>query len=87
MDLAVSGSRVIILMEHCDSKQRAKLVAQCSYPLTAPECVDVIVTDLAILERVNGKFTVTGIVKGFTKDEIQSLTPMNVEFSDNIRVI
>ena len=87
MDLAISGSKVIILMEHCDSKERPKLVSQCSYPLTAPECVDVIVTDLAILERIDGKFTVTGIVEGFTKDEIRSLTPMNVAFSDNIRVI
>lgn len=87
MDLAASGSRVIVLMEHCDSKGRPKLVANCHYPLTAPACVHVVVTDLTIMEMRNGKFTVTGIVEGFTKEEIASLTPMDIAFSDKIDVI
>jgi 3-oxoacid CoA-transferase len=85
MDLAVSGSRVIALMEHCDSKGRPKLVETCSFPLTAPRCVDAVVTDLVVLERIDGVFTVTAMVEGFTSDEIRSITPMKIAFADQIR--
>ncbi|MDR3516644.1 MAG: 3-oxoacid CoA-transferase subunit A [Azospirillaceae bacterium] len=87
MDLAASGSRVIVLMEHCDSKGQPKLVETCSCPLTAPACVDVVVTDLAILERIEGRFVVTALVEGFTIDEIKSITPMTISFADQIRLM
>ncbi len=87
MDLASSGSRLIVLMEHSDSKGRPKLVAQCNYPLTAPGCVDVVVTDLAVLERIDGRFVVTAMVEGFSQDEIRSITPMDVGFADHVRSI
>ena len=38
-------------MEHRDSKDRPKLVRKTTYPLTGADCVDVVVTDLAILRR------------------------------------
>ena len=85
MDLAASGSRVIVLMEHCDSKGKPKLVQSCTCPITAPGCVDVVVTDLAVLERIDGRFLVTAMVDGFTADEVKSITPMKVGFADNIR--
>lgn len=87
MDLAASGSRVIVLMEHCDSKGRSKLVSSCKYPLTAPGCVNVVVTDLAVMEMQNGKFTVTAIVEGFSKEEIASLTPIDLQFAEVIETI
>ncbi|MDI4655334.1 3-oxoacid CoA-transferase [Xanthobacter autotrophicus] len=87
MDLAASGSHVIALMEHCDSKGNPKLVQTCSCPLTAPACVDVVVTDLAVLERIDGRFVVTALVEGFTRDEIQSITPMKIDFADQIRAM
>jgi 3-oxoacid CoA-transferase len=87
MDLAASGSRVIVLMEHSDSKGRPKLVANCNCPLTAPECVSVVVTDLAILERKEGKFVVTAMVEGFTQEEIKSITPIDFEFAEEVRTI
>lgn len=87
MDLAASGSRVIVLMEHSDSKGRPKLVSECTYPLTAPGCVNVVVTDLAIMEMREGTFTVTAIVEGFSKEEIVALTPMTLAFSEEIASI
>ncbi len=51
MDLAVGARQLIVTMEHTDSKGRPKLVRECSYPLTAPERVDTVVTDLALLQR------------------------------------
>jgi len=76
---------VIVLMEHCDSKGKPKLLETCSCPLTAPGCVDVVVTDLAQLEWIDGRFVVTAMVDGFTVEEIKSITPMKIGFADQIR--
>src|SRR5438132_8684410 len=58
MDLVAGGRTVMVLMEHRDSRGRAKLVRSCTYPLTGVSCVDVVVTDLAVLRRRDGRFVV-----------------------------
>lgn len=87
MDLASSGSQMIIVMEHQDSDGNPKLVAECAYPITAPACVDIIVTDLALLRRQGDGFRVTEIVEGFTAEDIRALTPMSLTFADDLAVI
>jgi len=54
MDLAVGARQVIAMCEHTDSAGRPKLVGACSFEVTAPGCVDIVVTDLAVLRRVSG---------------------------------
>ena len=49
MDMVAGGASVMVLMEHRDSRDRAKLVRSCTYPLTGAACVDIVVTDLAVL--------------------------------------
>ncbi|MDE3077488.1 MAG: 3-oxoacid CoA-transferase subunit A, partial [Chloroflexota bacterium] len=56
MDLVSGGNQLIIVMEHRDSRDRPKLVRHCEYALTGRECVDVVVTDLALLVRRDGAF-------------------------------
>ena len=58
MDLVASGRTVMVLMEHRDSRDRAKLVRSCTYPLTGAACVDIVVTDLAVLRRA--RWTILG---------------------------
>ncbi len=48
MDLAVGARQVIAMLEHTDSAGAPKLVEACEFAITAPGCVDVIVTDLAL---------------------------------------
>ncbi|NKN38197.1 3-oxoacid CoA-transferase subunit A [Agrobacterium sp. a22-2] len=84
MDLAASGSQVIVLMEHCDGKGQPKLVRDCAYPLTAPACVDMVITDLALLIRKGDGFEVTEIAEGFSPDEIRALTPIDITFAASI---
>jgi len=79
MDLVAGKKTLIIMMEHRDSKGRAKLVHKAEYPLTGVNCVDVVVTDLAILRRVDGHFVVEEIADGFTFDEIQALTEFELK--------
>jgi 3-oxoacid CoA-transferase len=79
MDLIAGKQTLIVMMEHRDSRGRAKLVRQVGLPVTAPACVDVVVTDLAVLRRNNGDWTLEEIAAGFTPDEIQSLTDLDLK--------
>ena len=78
MDLVAGKKQLIVMMEHRDSKDRPKLVKQTAYPLTGLACVDVVVTDLAVLRRTTLGWTLEQCAPGFTADEVQSLTDMPV---------
>jgi 3-oxoacid CoA-transferase len=78
MDMVAGGATVMVLMEHRDSQDRAKLVRSCTYPLTGAGCVDIVVTDLAVLRRRNGRFTVEDVAPGFSPEEVVALTEMDI---------
>ncbi|HEV7666169.1 MAG TPA: 3-oxoacid CoA-transferase subunit A [Chloroflexota bacterium] len=81
MDLVAGKQLLIVMMEHQDSRGRPKLVRQTAYPLTGVDCVDVVVTDLAILRRVGGQFLVAAVADGFSFEEVQSLTEMDIRLA------
>ncbi|HEX5996215.1 MAG TPA: 3-oxoacid CoA-transferase [Jiangellales bacterium] len=89
MDLAVGARRVIVMLEHTDSQGRPKLVERCDFPLTAPSCVNTVVTDLALLHREpeSGRFRLDEIARGFTVDDVLSLTGMPVTVADPVGVM
>jgi 3-oxoacid CoA-transferase len=86
MDMVAGGGTVMILMEHRDSRDRAKLVKRCTYPLTGSRCVDIVVTDLAVLRRRrDGGFVLEDIAPGFTPEEVIGLTEMEPAISPALR--
>jgi 3-oxoacid CoA-transferase len=87
MDLVAGARQLIIVMEHVDSQGRSKLVKECSYPLTGAACVDVVVTDLALLRRHGGRFVIEEIAPGFTPEEVIALTEMEVGVADEPAVL
>jgi 3-oxoacid CoA-transferase len=87
MDLVVGARQLIIVMEHRDSKDRPKLVRSCEYPLTAAGCVDVVVTDLALLVRRDGAFWLDEVAPGFTPAEVAGLTAMDVQIPAHVGVM
>jgi 3-oxoacid CoA-transferase len=86
MDLVASGSSVIVVMEHRDSRGRAKLVPRCSYPLTGAGCVEAVVTDLALLRRREGVFVLEEVAPGFSPAEVLALTDMEVRLAPEVGV-
>ena len=48
--LDFGGGRVVVMMEHTDWRGRPRIVARCGLPVIGQQCVDRIITDLAIVE-------------------------------------
>jgi 3-oxoacid CoA-transferase subunit B len=74
MDLAFGAKRVIIAMNHVTKDGQPRIVKKCSYELTAPACVDLIVTDVAVVEVTDGGLVLKEVAPGWTPEEVQQLT-------------
>jgi len=84
MDLVAGKKTLIVMMEHRDSKDRPKLVRRTTMPLTGRACVDIVVTDLAILRWVDGGFVMEEVAEGFSPQEVLALTDMEVRISPKL---
>ncbi len=87
MDLAVGAKRVIVTMEHTTKDGKPKIVKECTYPLTAKECVDLIVTDLAVIEVTPDGLLLKEVAPGWAPDEVQELTEPELLIAPDLREI
>ena len=74
MDLVASAENIIVAMMHTNRAGQSKLLKQCSLPLTGVNCVKKIVSNLAVLEIVGGKFKLLERAPGVSVSEIQEAT-------------
>ena len=63
-DLAGRAKRCIVLTHHTTSGGAPKLVERCTLPLTAPSCVARVVTDVAVIDVVGGRFVLRELGAG-----------------------
>lgn len=73
MDLAVGAKQTWVMMDLLTKKGESKIVAQCSYPLTAIGCVKRIYTDLATFECTPQGLRLIDSVDGLALDELERL--------------
>ncbi len=78
MDLAAGARRIVVLMKHVTKSNEPKLLAQCSYPLTAVGVVDRVITDLAVLDTEGDAFRLVECAPGITADEVRAKTGARV---------
>ena len=74
MDLVASAKNIIVAMMHTNPKGDSKLLPSCTLPLTGVRCVKKIVTDLAVLDVVDGGFKLLEKAPGVTLSEIRAKT-------------
>ena len=74
MDISVGAQRLIVTMEHDAKDGSPKILKTCTYPLTAVQCVNTIITDLAIIDVTREGLLLREIAPGFTPEEVQKHT-------------
>jgi 3-oxoacid CoA-transferase subunit B len=89
MDLVAGVRRVIVTMEHNNKKGAAKIIPECTLPLTGLACIDMIITDLCVMEMDpdRRRFRVIEIAPDVTRDEIADRTTAEILFADELRTI
>jgi 3-oxoadipate CoA-transferase beta subunit len=74
MDLAIGAKQVLVMMEHTTKSGDSKIVAKCTYPLTARRCVSRIYTDLAVIDVAADGLVVREIVDGLPFEDLVRLS-------------
>jgi len=84
MDISVGAERLIVTMEHNAKDGSAKVVKQCTYPLTAIECVRTIITDLAVIDVTPQGLVLREVAPGFSPREVQAATEAELSWSGKV---
>ena len=74
MDLVAGVKRVVVLMEHNAKDGSAKLVKECTLPLTGRGVVDLVVSDLGVFEIKDGTTTIAELAHDVTLDQVRDRT-------------
>jgi len=88
MDLVAGVKRVVVTMEHT-AKGAAKIVKSCTLPLTGKHCVDMIITELCVLEMrpATRRFELTELAPGVSIEDVRSQTEAEFTVAAKIATI
>lgn len=79
MDLVAGVGRVVVMMDHTSKAGESKLLKACTLPLTGKGVVDRIITNLGVMDVVNGKLRVIECAEGVSLDDIRAATEAELE--------
>ena len=87
MDLVAGAKRVIIAMEHTTKEGEPKIVKACSLPLTGVGVVDMIVTELAVIEVMPDRLVLREVAEGVTPEDVQKVTEPRLVRAPDIKTM
>ncbi|MBI2849862.1 MAG: 3-oxoacid CoA-transferase subunit B [Chloroflexi bacterium] len=87
MDLAFGAAKLIIVMTHTTRDNEPKILKQCTYALTAPRCVDLVVTDIAVIEVTDRGLVLKETAPGWTVGEVQKLTEPKLIIAPDLKAM
>jgi 3-oxoacid CoA-transferase subunit B len=85
MDLVTGAKKVVIAMEHTARDGEQKILKKCTLPLTGVKVVDLIVTDLAVLEVTEEGLLLKELAPGVTVEQVQAATGPTLKVADQIK--
>ena len=78
MDLVAGVGRVIVVMDHTNKHGDSKVLKECSLPLTGKGVVDRIITNLGVLDVVEGGLKIVELAEGVSEEELRSSTEATI---------
>jgi acetate CoA/acetoacetate CoA-transferase beta subunit len=84
MDLVTGAKRVVVAMQHT-AKGKSKIVKQCTLPLTSVRCVDLVVTEMAVISFPSGRATLIETAPGVSTAQILEATEAELVVSSEVR--
>jgi 3-oxoacid CoA-transferase B subunit len=86
-DLAFCAKKTVAVMTHTTREGKPKIVRELSSPVTAPACVDLVVTDIAVIEVTSDALVLKEMAPGWTPEEVQGLTEPRLRLSSDLKEI
>ena len=86
-DLATCAKQVLVVMRHNAPNGDPKIVERCDMVLTALGCVDRVVTDVGLFEIADGRVTLLEYAPGWTVEQIQAITGVELVVPADVREI
>lgn len=87
MDLAVGAKATWILMQYNTKDGGPRLLDRCTLPLTAPECVKRIYTDIAVVDVTSDGFVAQELLAEIGEDELRARTGTGITLARDCRTL
>jgi len=89
MDLVAGVQKVVVMMEHNAKNGAPKLIPKCTLPLTGRQCIDMVITDLCVLEmdEKRQRFRLTEVAPGVGVDEVKAKTSAEILIADRMATV
>jgi len=87
MDLAVGSKKLVVMMIHTTKEGNPRIVKQCTFPLTAKNCVKKIFTDIAVIDVTERGLILREVAPGWTAEEVQALTEPKLIIAEDLKEI
>ena len=87
MDLVAGAKRVIIAMEHTTKDGEPKIVKECSLPLTGVGVVNLIVTELGVIEVTPRGLVLRELAPGVSPEAMQKVTEPKLQLAPDMKVM
>ena len=85
MELSQKAQKVIVVMNHTNKNGESKVVKECTIPITTPNCVNMVITEMAVFEFIKGELTLIEIMPGYTMKQVIENTLASFKIHESLR--